>query len=66
MGGLESCHQLEGALILGLMAVAWLALEPVAVTGVATVCGQDSGMRNASLRRRGSIAQVACPAAWAL
>ena len=66
MGELESCHQPEGALILGLVAVAWLALEPVAVTGVVTVCGQGSGMRNAPLRHRGSIAWVACPAAWAL
>ena len=48
------------------MAAAWLVLEPVALTGAVTACGQDSGRRNAPLRHRGSIAWVACPVAWAL
>ena len=65
-GGLESYHQLEGALILGLMVAAWLVLEPVALTGAVTACGQDSSRRNAPLRHRGIIVWVACPATWAL
>ena len=48
------------------MVAAWLVLEPVALTGAVTACGQDSGRRNAPLLHRGSIAWVACPAAWAL
>ena len=66
MKGLESYHQLEGAPILGLMAAAWLVLEPVALTGAVTAYGQDSGRQNAPPHHRGSIAWVACPTAWAL
>ena len=66
MGGLESYHRLEGAPVHGLMVAAWLALEPVALTGAVTACEQDSGRRNAPLRHKGSIAWVTYPVAWAL
>ena len=38
MGGLESYHRLEEAPVHGLMVAAWLALEPVALTGAVTAC----------------------------
>ena len=53
-------HQRQGVLALAPWVAVWLVLVPVAAVGTATEFGQDSGMRSALPRHRGSIAVVFC------